>query len=142
MDGTMTTIDPTDIPVITEAQANTVLDDVIDSIIQVRTEDGAEVEVPAIEKLKRTFGDAAPLVARMVMLGTMRGFDLGLVEATPGSDRTDILAAELRRVHAKEQFGDCVEDGEVWPCQTVKMLNLVAGAPEPEEPLAEEGAVV
>lgn len=31
--------------------------------------------------------------------------------------------AAIRRVHLREQFGDCVEDGEPFPCQTVRILN-------------------
>lgn len=129
----MTTTDPTEIPVITEEKANAVLTDVIDTVIHFQTESGDEIEMSSTEKMQRTFGDAAALVARLIMLGAMRGFDLGFVEATPGSDRTDILAAELRRVHTKEQFGDCVEEGEVWPCQTSRILDLVTGPVEEVE---------
>lgn len=123
----MTDIDSTEIPMLSEDKANAILDDIADSTLRFATPDGEEVEMSATQRMQRAFGDAAPLVARLIMLGAMRGFDLGLVEATPGSDRTDILAAELRRVHAKEQFGDCVEDGERYPCQTVRMLDLVTG---------------
>lgn len=32
--------------------------------------------------------------------------------------------AALRVVHAKEEFGDCVEDGEPFPCKTIRVLDF------------------
>jgi hypothetical protein len=29
----------------------------------------------------------------------------------------------LRKVHEREQFGDCVEDGEPYPCATIRILD-------------------
>lgn len=123
----MTNIDSTEIPMLSEDKANAILEDIAHSTLHFATPEGEEIDMSATRKMQHAFGDAAPLVARLIMLGAMRGFDVGFIEATPGSDRTDILSAELRRVHAKEQFGDCVEDGERYPCQTVRMLDLVTG---------------
>lgn len=36
----------------------------------------------------------------------------------------DQLLEALLKLHAEEQFGDCVEDGEVYPCKTVKLIQL------------------
>lgn len=29
----------------------------------------------------------------------------------------------IRTLHAKEMFGDCVEDGDPFPCHTIRVLN-------------------
>lgn len=29
----------------------------------------------------------------------------------------------IRMLHDKEMFGDCVEDGEVYPCKTIQVLD-------------------
>lgn len=29
----------------------------------------------------------------------------------------------IRRVHQVETFGDCVEDGEPYPCRTIRILD-------------------
>ncbi|WP_104128216.1 hypothetical protein [Cryobacterium sp. Y57] len=31
----------------------------------------------------------------------------------------------LRMIHTEEQFGDCVEDGERFPCKTISILDWV-----------------
>lgn len=36
--------------------------------------------------------------------------------------------AALRLVHAKEEFGDCVEDGEPFPCKTIRILDFIPSA--------------
>ena len=124
----MTIIDPINMPTIDEEKANEILDDVVQSVIELNDEDGSPIEIGTPAKLSQVFGPSAPVVAQMILFGALRGFDLGLVEATPGSDRADILASSLRRVHTKEQFGDCVEDGEHFPCRTVRVLDLVTGS--------------
>ena len=128
----MTTIDPIDVPTITEDQANDILDDVVHSLIVLKEEDGTSIEMTVTEKLTKVFGSSAPLVAQLVLTGALRGFEYGFVSATPTSDRTDILAAALRTVHVKEMFGDCEEDGEHYPCRTIRALDLVAGKPAVE----------
>lgn len=124
---------------VTEELANATLDDVIHSAIHLNTEDGDAPELSAVQKLQSIFGaGAAPLAAHLVLLGVARGFDHGLVHATPGTDRTDILASALRRVHTKEEFGDCVEDGEPYPCPTIRAIDLVAGPVAQDSDVAEE----
>lgn len=29
----------------------------------------------------------------------------------------------LREIHAREEFGDCIEDGEPYPCKTIRVLD-------------------
>jgi hypothetical protein len=29
----------------------------------------------------------------------------------------------VRMLHQKEMFGDCVEDGDPWPCKTIRVLD-------------------
>lgn len=38
-------------------------------------------------------------------------------------DRALAINAALRNVHTEEQFGDCVEDGDPYPCQTIQLLD-------------------
>jgi hypothetical protein len=38
-------------------------------------------------------------------------------------DRALAINTALRRVHTEEQFGDCVEDGDPYPCQTIQLLD-------------------
>ena len=121
------TMEQTGLPTITEEKANAILDDIVQTVIQPRDEQGADVVLDTNQKLTGVFGEFAPIVVQMIMLGALRGFELGAVEALPGSDRTDVLVGALRRVHVPEMFGDCVEDGEHYPCKTARALNLVAG---------------
>jgi len=116
------------IPALTEKQANDLLDGVVADAIIIRDEQNQDALLGALEKLQAVFGDAAQMAARLMFLSAVRGFELGVVEQTPGSDRTDILVAALRKVHQPEMFGDCVEDGEHYPCRTARALNLVAGS--------------
>jgi hypothetical protein len=30
----------------------------------------------------------------------------------------------LRVIHAREEFGDCVEDGDPFPCRTIRLLDM------------------
>jgi len=127
------TMESIDLPTISEETANAILDDTVQTAIQLRDEQGSDITMPTPEKLTHVFGPAAQLVAQMVMLSALRGFEVGFVEQSPASDRTDILVAALRRIHVPEMFEDCVEDGEHFPCKTARALDLVAGArPEAE----------
>jgi hypothetical protein len=38
----------------------------------------------------------------------------------------EMREAGIRALHTKEQFGDCVEDGEEYPCPTIKVLDYNA----------------
>lgn len=40
----------------------------------------------------------------------------------------DWVGSTLRKRHVKEMFGDCVEDGQRYPCFTIQVLNVAAGA--------------
>lgn len=39
--------------------------------------------------------------------------------------RTRAGITKLREIHAREEFGDCVEDGEPFPCKTVRVLDFM-----------------
>jgi len=132
-----------DFPMITEQQANELLDGIVADAIILRDAQNTDLTLGTAEKLQAVFGDAAQMAARLIFLGAVQGFELGVVQQLPGSDRTDILVAALRKVHKPEMFGDCVEDGEVYPCKTARALNLVAGSDpyanaEGADPLAEQ----
>lgn len=52
------------------------------------------------------------------------GADRELIFAADGFvDRALTINAALRAVHVEEQFGDCVEDGDPYPCQTIQLLD-------------------
>lgn len=34
----------------------------------------------------------------------------------------------IRMLHTKEDFGDCVEDGDPWPCKTIRVLDFTPSA--------------
>lgn len=131
------TMEQTELPTITEAQANGILDDIVQTVVQPRDEQGADIVQDTNTKLKGMFGEFAPVVAQMILLSALRGFEVGLVEQLPVGDRTDIVVSALRRVHKPEIFGDCVEDGESYPCKTARVLNLVSGE-DPNVPTLEE----
>jgi hypothetical protein len=38
----------------------------------------------------------------------------------------------LRIIHAREEYGDCVEDGDPYPCRTIRLLEMFM----PSEPPA------
>lgn len=43
----------------------------------------------------------------------------------------DLRFAAIRLLHSVEEFGDCVEDGEPYPCKTIRILDwMPAGAEE------------
>jgi len=41
----------------------------------------------------------------------------------------DQKLAAIRMIHQPEMFGDCVEDGEPYPCKTVRILDWERQAP-------------
>lgn len=130
----MTVLDPAaspDVPMLTEEAGNSILDTVAETLLPMRNEDGDWVDLPTSQRLMTVFGPLAETVMRMVYLAAAAGHDTGLLAVTPTGERTDILAAGLRRVHTADMFGDCVEDGDHYPCKTARILDLVAGAPEP-----------
>ncbi|SDH33510.1 hypothetical protein [Microbacterium sp. 77mftsu3.1] len=116
-----------DLPVMTEQEANSYLDSAVDTIIQLQDEHGQSLELTAKEKLRRVFGDVAPLVAHIAMFTAVHAFEAGQLSVAASTDRTDILVNALRKVHVPEMYGDCVSDGDVYPCTTARALNLVQG---------------
>lgn len=43
------------------------------------------------------------------------------------------FSATLRAIHAREEYGDCVEDGDPYPCRTIRLLEMI-------EPTTQMGA--
>lgn len=37
-------------------------------------------------------------------------------------------ARTVRAIHAREMFGDCVEDGQPFPCRTIRTLDIAEEA--------------
>lgn len=60
------------------------------------------------------------------------GYAAGQASRGPATPRLTMLADALRAQHQREQFGDCTEDGDPFPCRTIRALNIVVGAPEDE----------
>lgn len=54
----------------------------------------------------------------------------GAVLSGKGPDvRITVALVAIRAIHQREEFGDCVEDGEVYPCKTIRVLDwLVSDA--------------
>lgn len=129
----MTSTEPeaTNTPMLTEEAGNSILDTIAETMLPMKNEAGDWVDLPTNQRLSAAFGPLAETVARMIFLAAVSGHDAGLLAVTPSGERTDILAAGLRRVHTADVFGDCVEDGDHYPCKTARILDLVAGAPEP-----------
>ncbi|WP_433673786.1 hypothetical protein [Microbacterium gorillae] len=55
------------------------------------------------------------------------GYAAGQAAQAPSDDRLTLLVRALRGIHQKEIYGDCVEDGDVFPCKTVRAMNIIAG---------------
>ena len=54
-------------------------------------------------------------------------------------DRATIIIAQqklaaIRTIHRREEFGDCVEDGELFPCRTVQVLDWEPATPPTDTP--------
>ena len=64
------------------------------------------------------------------------GYAAGQAAQAPSDDRLTLLVRALRGIHQKEIYGDCVEDGDIYPCKTVRALNIVAGLPDDESDAA------
>lgn len=47
----------------------------------------------------------------------------GGLEGSNASDaRTTAALNAIALIHQREQFGDCVDDGDPWPCKTMQVL--------------------
>ena len=55
-----------------------------------------------------------------------RSGDWGWAEGHAAIDSADPERLRaVRMIHQKEQIGDCVEDGERFPCKTIRVLDWV-----------------
>jgi hypothetical protein len=48
----------------------------------------------------------------------------------------------LRRIHTAEQFGDCVEDGDPYPCATIRILDRTTTRPWTPDALKPSGGTI
>lgn len=119
----------TNAPLLDQTRANAILEDVVASTIKVQRDDeSSDKEMDAVATLLAAFGEAAaPVVSHLIFRAMVAGHELGAMDAAGQSDRADLLISALRKVHQPEQFNDCVEDGDHYPCKTARVLNLVGG---------------
>lgn len=89
----------------------------------------------ARDRLEAIFPGAADGLLTLVAAAVSAGYDAGQAAQAPADDRITMLASALRHVHVKEMFGDCTEDGDPYPCRTIRALDIVAG---PAETAADE----
>jgi hypothetical protein len=43
----------------------------------------------------------------------------------------DEFITALRSIHSPEMFGDCVEDGDPYPCATLRLVEMYQPSPTP-----------
>lgn len=115
-------------PMLTEEKANFLLDDIVANNLVVKNSEDEVANLTTTETLSVIFGDRAQLVAHLMFLAMASAHEVGTLSATPLSDRGDILISALRKVHQPEQFGDCVEDGDHYPCKSARAMNIVTGS--------------
>lgn len=60
------------------------------------------------------------------------GYAAGMAAREPVTPRLTMLAGALRSQHRREMFGDCTEDGDAYPCRTIRALNITVGPAEDE----------
>lgn len=81
-----------------------------------------------------TGGSGGPMFA-LVLMAASEGFAAGHITQAPTDSRLDILGNTLRQVHRKEIFSYCVEDGDPYPCRTIRALDITGAGtalPEPD----------
>ncbi|MBN9214165.1 MAG: hypothetical protein J0J04_04995 [Microbacterium sp.] len=94
-------------------QAEAIVNDIIDGLID---PDAGDQERQQMRKL------LTPAVSA--------GYAAGQASRAPITDRLELLAGALRATHLREMFGDCTEDGDHYPCRTIRALNITVGAPD------------
>lgn len=81
-----------------------------------------------------TGAEVASKVRRALSPAVAAGYAAGQASREPVEPRLAMLAATLRAQHQREQFGDCTEDGDPFPCRTIRAIDIIVGPPE-EQPL-------
>lgn len=90
----------------------------------------------ATEHLERIAPGHGATVLNLIASGVATGWFAGNTAQAPEDDRVAILARALRSMHTADMFGDCTEDGDHYPCRTIRAVNLVAGTPDDEPVLS------
>jgi hypothetical protein len=87
----------------------------------------------AAEMLEVAKEECVRLERELAVVGSFASRELARMQSTD---------AALRGIHVMELFGDCVEDGQRFPCRTIQVLNVVRAHTPPavsELPVAEGG---
>lgn len=67
---------PEDFPIISEKQANSILDNLMGDL-HLHDDKGEELVLSTVDKLKAAFGDKGVVVAQLILVAAARGFDHG-----------------------------------------------------------------
>jgi hypothetical protein len=84
---------------------------------------------PAAGRLDAVAPGNGEALLHLLAAAVATGYARGQAAQAPADDRVTLLANALRGVHQKEVFGDCTEDGDPFPCRTIRALDIVAGPP-------------
>lgn len=103
---------------------------ILDAIVEQVVSDLIPGDGHAIDKLNAALGNGQAIAA-MITLGALTGYAAGYSSKTPAQPREVLLAASLRAIHTDDGFGDCREDGDPFPCQTIRAVDITMGTPEP-----------
>lgn len=87
-------------------------------------------EGTASARLHLATGNGPALTAIMHAIAA-NAHALGYTSRAPIQPREELLATALRSIHRPEMFGDCTEDGDPFPCRTIRALDIVIGNGEP-----------
>lgn len=75
-------------------------------------------------------GPNSQAVHSLLLMAAAAGYAAGHASKAPADERVTLLANALRATHQEEMFGDCTEDGDHFPCRTIRAVNIVVGAPD------------
>lgn len=114
---------------LTTAHAEAIISDILASAV-----DGAPADATTDSILDAISGGNGHGIHMLLLMAAAGGFTAGWASQAPVEGRTMLLANTLRATHRPEMFGDCTEDGDHFPCRTIRAVNIVVGAPD-EEPL-------
>lgn len=113
-------------------QAHQIAQDLVLSTIQL--EDGRNLT--ATERLDAISGGNGEALLGLLTIGVATGWAAGHAAQAPTDDRAALLANAIRGMHQQEMFGDCTEDGDAFPCRSIRAVNIVVGAPNDEPVLS------
>jgi hypothetical protein len=114
---------------ITTEHALTLAHDFVQSTVG-RTDDKTTEVIVVLDALAPGHSD---LLLHLFAGAVAVGYSAGQAAQAPPDDRLTIVVRALRGMHVREMFGDCTEDGDPYPCRTVRALDIVSGPDEPDE---------